>query len=48
VESEEGKGARFVVRLPLNRAVPSQSLPPRDIEPSIPPDAPSIVSDSMT
>jgi two-component system OmpR family sensor kinase len=49
VESEEGKGARFVVRLPLMRASPGKSFPPLDVEPTTPPDAPSIVSsDSMT
>jgi len=49
VESEEGKGARFVVRLPLKRVEPSKSLPPMDVEPSTPLDSPSIVSsDSMT
>jgi two-component system, OmpR family, sensor kinase len=49
VESEEGNGARVVVRLPLKRVAPGKSLPPMDVEPSIPLDAPSIVSsDSMT
>jgi two-component system OmpR family sensor kinase len=49
VESEEGKGARFVVRLPLRREELSKSLPPTDVEPDRPLDAPSIVSsDSMT
>jgi two-component system, OmpR family, sensor kinase len=49
VESEEGKGARFIVRLPLVRALPNKSLRPLDVEPANPPDAPSIVSsDSVT
>ena len=49
VESEEGKGARFLVHLPLKREAPSKSLAPAEVEPSTPPDAPSIVSsDSMT
>jgi two-component system, OmpR family, sensor kinase len=49
VESEEGNGARFVVRLPLKRVEPGKSLPPMDVEASVPLDAPSIVSsDNMT
>jgi len=32
VESEEGKGARFVVRLPLRREELSKSLPPTDVD----------------
>jgi signal transduction histidine kinase len=49
VESEEGNGARFIVRLPLKRVEPNQSLPPMDVEPSMSLDAPSIVSsDNMT
>jgi two-component system OmpR family sensor kinase len=46
VASEEGHGARFVVRLPLKRPAPS---PPIDAEPKAAADAPSIVSsDSVT
>ena len=46
VASEEGHGARFVVRLPLKRPAPS---PPIDAEPKAAADAPSIVSsDSLT
>jgi two-component system, OmpR family, sensor kinase len=41
VASEEGRGARFVVRLPLKRPAPS---PPIDAEPKAAADAPSIVS----
>jgi two-component system, OmpR family, sensor kinase len=41
VASEEGRGARFVVRLPLKRPAP---LPPIDAEPKAAADAPSIVS----
>jgi two-component system OmpR family sensor kinase len=49
VESEEGKGARFVVHLPLWHAIPGDAAPPTDVEPATPPDAPSIVSShSMT
>ena len=49
VESEEGNGARFVVRMPLKRVEAGKSLPPMDIEPRMPLDAPSIVSsDNMT
>jgi two-component system, OmpR family, sensor kinase len=44
VTSQEGNGARFVVRLPLKRPVPNQSLPPIDLEPKAAADAPSIVS----
>jgi two-component system OmpR family sensor kinase len=48
VESEEGKGSRFVVRLPLDPGVPSRSR--THLKPRIAPDAPSIVisSDGMT
>jgi two-component system, OmpR family, sensor kinase len=46
VTSEEGHGARFVIRLPLKRPAPS---PPIDAEPKAAADAPSIVSsDSLT
>jgi two-component system OmpR family sensor kinase len=48
VESEEGKGSRFVVRLPLEPGLPSRS--PAHPTPRTALDAPSIVvsSDSMT
>jgi two-component system, OmpR family, sensor kinase len=50
VESEEGKGARFIVRLPLKHAAPGKSASAMDVEQTSPLDTPSIVisSDSMT
>jgi signal transduction histidine kinase len=44
VASEEGKGARFIVRLPLKASAPGASSPPIDLEPKAAVDAPSIVS----
>jgi two-component system, OmpR family, sensor kinase len=48
VESEEGEGARFVVRLPIERMPPGKAR--MDVESHTPLDAPSIVisSDDMT
>jgi signal transduction histidine kinase len=50
VESEEGKGARFTIRLPLKRVPPSGALSPTGAEAGATHDAPTIVvsSDSMT
>jgi two-component system, OmpR family, sensor kinase len=49
VESEEGNGARFIVRLPLKRLLPTRPSAPVEVEPEAAADAPSIVSsESMT
>jgi signal transduction histidine kinase len=50
VESEEGKGARFTIRLPLKRATASGAFSPTCAEAGATHEAPSIVvsSDSMT
>jgi signal transduction histidine kinase len=50
VESEEGKGARFTIRLPLKRVTASGAFSPTCAEAGGTHDAPSIVvsSDSMT
>jgi len=50
VESEEGKGSRFTIRLPLAPALRGDGRSPRNAEPRTALDAPSIVtsSDSMT
>ena len=49
VKSKEGGGSRFVIRLPLKRAPPIDTWPPRELEPRTALDAPSIAiwSDSI-
>jgi hypothetical protein len=44
VASEEGSGSRFVIRLPIDSVLRRQS--PKNLEPRIALDAPSIVSSS--
>jgi signal transduction histidine kinase len=46
VESREGNGSRFIVRLPMKRASPIEELRPIGVEPRVTVEAPSIAASS--